>query len=74
MNDKINEASTLEVRINLSKYLNEYKGEVIYITKCHKLVAELIIYTEETLAEAEFEIAKKILQSAKRKMVELQNI
>ncbi len=71
MNDGVIKINTTGIRTDLTKYLKDYKGEVIYITKCYKLVAELIVYTEEIRAEIELEIARKMLQSAKREHIRL---
>ena len=71
MNDGVIKINTTGIRTDLTKYLKDYKGEVIYITKFYKLVAELIVYTEEIRAEIELEIARKMLQSAKREHIRL---
>ena len=71
MNDGVIKINTTGIRTDLTKYLKDHKGEVIYITKCAKLVAELIVYTKEIRAEIELEIARKMLQSAKREHIRL---
>ena len=70
MNDVINKINTNELRVGLTRYLREYGGEVIYITKFRELVAELIIYTDKMKEKAELEIARKMLESAKVEHIE----
>ncbi len=71
MNDKIRKINTKGLRTDITRYLKDRKGEVIYITKCHKLVGELRVYTEEIKAQIELEIAEKMLQSAKREHIKI---
>jgi len=71
MSDKIRKINTNGIRVDITRCLREHKGEVIYITKCHKLVAELRVYTEKVRAQIELEIARKMLQSAKREHIKI---
>ena len=74
MNDRIRKINTNGVRTDITRHLKDHKGEVIYITKCHKLVAELRVYTEKIRTQKEFEIAKKMLQSAQREHIKIESI
>lgn len=69
MKDGVRKINTKGVRGDLTKYLKDHKGEVIYITKCHKLVAELRVYTEKIRVKTELKVAKKMLQSAEREEI-----
>ena len=71
MNDKIRKINTKGVRTGITRYLKDHKGEVIYITKRHELVAELRVYTEKIKAQTELEIAKKMLRSAEREHIKV---
>ena len=71
MNDGVIKINTIGIRTDLTKHLKDYKGEVIYITKHNKLVAELRVYTEKIKAQAELEIARKMLQSAEIEHIRL---
>jgi len=54
---------------SITRHLREHKGEVIYITKCHKLVAELRVCTEKIRTQKEFEVAEKMMESVKREHI-----
>ena len=46
------------LRGNLTKIIKDYKGEKLYITKHNKLVAEILVYSEDQKKEAELILAK----------------
>ncbi|MBN2072773.1 MAG: hypothetical protein JW770_02370 [Actinobacteria bacterium] len=71
MNDKIEtklkKVNTDELRKNLSKYLLNGKGDVIYITYFNRLIGELTVYSERMRIEKEFEFAKKMIEMSEEK-------
>jgi len=69
MNDRIRKINTNGIRTDITRHLKDHKGEVIYITKCHKLVAELRVYTEKIRTQKEFEVAEKMMESVKREHI-----
>ena len=65
MDDEIKRVDTNELRIKLSKFLKENKGDTIFITRYNELVGELRIYTDEIKMKTELRIARKMVESAK---------
>ena len=65
MDDEIKKVDTNELRIKLSKFLKENKGDTIYITRYNELVGELRIYTDEIKMKTELRIARKMIEAAK---------
>lgn len=56
---------TNELRANLTKYLTKNVGDTIYITKHNRLVAEIIVYTDEVRANAELRMAQILVDASK---------
>ena len=56
-----------ELRVSLTKYLNEYVGDTIYITRYNRLVAELRVYTDEIKTRTELRLARKLVDAAEKK-------
>ena len=65
MDDEIKKVDTNELRIKLSKFLKENKGDTIFITRYNELVGELRIYTDEIKMKTELRIARKMVEAAK---------
>jgi hypothetical protein len=65
VDDDIKRVDTNELRIKLSKYLKENKGDTIFITRYNELVGELRIYTDEIKMKTELRIARKMVEAAK---------
>jgi hypothetical protein len=65
MDDEIKRVDTNELRIKLSKFLKENKGDTIFITRYNELVGELRIYTDEIKMKTELRIARKMVEAAK---------
>ena len=65
MDDEIKKVDTNELRIKLSKFLKENKGDTIFITRYNELVGELRIYTDEIKMKTELMIARKMVEAAK---------
>ena len=65
MDDEIKRVDTNELRIKLSKFLKENKGDTIFITRYNELVGELRIYTNEIKMKTELRIARKMVEAAK---------
>jgi len=65
MDDDIKRVDTNELRIKLSKFLKENKGDTIFITRYNELVGELRIYTDEIKLKTELRIARKMVEAAR---------
>jgi len=65
MDDNIKKVDTNELRIKLSKFLKENKGDTIYITRYNELVGELRVYTNEIKMKTELRIARKLVEASK---------
>lgn len=65
MDDDIKRIDTNELRIKLSKFLKENKGDTIFITRYNELVGELRIYTDEIKMKTELRIARKMVEAAR---------
>ena len=65
MDDEIKKVDTNELRIKLSKFLKENKGDTIFITRYNELVGELRIYTDEIKMKTELRIARRMVEAAK---------
>ena len=65
MDGEIKKVDTNELRIKLSKFLKENKGDTIFITRYNELVGELRIYTDEIKMKTELRIARKMVEAAK---------
>ena len=65
MDNDIKRVDTNELRIKLSKFLKENKGDTIFITRYNELVGELRIYTDEIKMKTELRIARKMVEAAK---------
>ena len=65
MEDEIKRVDTNELRIKLSKFLKENKGDTIFITRYNEIVGELRIYTDEIKMKTELRIARKMVEAAK---------
>jgi len=65
MDDDIKKVDTNELRIKLSKFLKENKGDTIFITRYNELVGELRIYTDEIKLKTELRIARKMVEAAR---------
>lgn len=65
MDDDIKKVDTNELRIKLSKFLKENKGDTIFITRYNELVGEIRIYTDEIKLKTELRIARKMVEAAR---------
>lgn len=65
MDDDIKKVDTNELRIKLSKFLKENKGDTIFVTRYNELVGELRIYTDEIKLKTELRIARKMVEAAR---------
>ena len=65
MDDDIKKVDTKELRIKLSKFLKENKGDTIFVTRYNELVGELRIYTDEIKLKTELRIARKMVEAAR---------
>lgn len=52
-----------DLRTNLTKYINKYTGEKIYISKYNKIIGELKFYDTEEKKIVKLDIAKEIVQN-----------
>ena len=73
MENGIKKIDTNDLRVNLSRYLKNNKGEVIYITRYNDLIAELKVYTYDIKIKTELGIAQKAVDTIKRKKENMVN-
>jgi hypothetical protein len=52
-----------DVRLNLSKYLIDYKGQKIYISKYNKIIGEIKFYSDKEKELVRLDIAKEIINN-----------
>ncbi|MCJ7666419.1 MAG: hypothetical protein MUO59_06770 [Actinobacteria bacterium] len=65
MDDDIKRVDTNMLRIKLSKFLKENKGDTIFITRYNELVGELRIYTDEIKMVTQLRLARKMVEDAR---------
>jgi hypothetical protein len=53
-----------DIRTNLTKYINKYNGEKIYISKYNKIIGELKFYSSKEKEIVKLDIAKEIIKSS----------
>ena len=68
MNKEFYKIDCNEFRNKLSLYLKKGKGDIIYITRYNKLVAEFRVYTDKIKAETELKIAEGMLEALEKKL------
>ena len=53
-----------DIRTNLTKYINNYNGRKIYISKYNKIIGELKFYSSKEKEKVRIDIAKEIIKSS----------
>ena len=53
-----------DIRKNLTKYINKYNGNKIYISKYNRIIGELKFYSSKEKELVKLDIAKEIIKDS----------